>query len=120
MSDPKPAAPVTNGKKVTPELLDKLKAEHRYIAYVNGEFDDEIVWEVVLRKPTSKEYKQLRAQVTDGNQKAMAGEAVFRKIIIYPSRDQIDALLEEWPGVAEACGGAINKLAGLVANEGSK
>ena len=109
-----------NGKKVTEELLEKLKAEHKYVAYVNGEFDDEIVWEVVLRKPTAKEYKMLRAQVSDGSQKATAGEVVFRKIIIYPDRDKIDALLEEWPGVAEACGGAINKLSGLVANEGSK
>ncbi len=103
---------------ITKEWLEEAQAKYKRVAHVVGA-DDE--WEVVLRKPDSKEYKMLRAQTLNESQQPMALEACFRKICIYPEgKDAVQALLDDWPGIPEACGPAINRLSGLSATTDQK
>ncbi len=89
----------------TPEQIAALEAKHRRVIVVHAslEENDEPVWSVVLRKPTRPEYKMVRAELLDEARKPDATERLFRKICVLPDGAGIDALLDEWPAVPEAC-----------------
>lgn len=104
---------------VTQTLLDDLEAKHKRVAHLKGP-GDPVPWEVVIRKPTRPEYKQFRAMSHNPSQVSEAQEVLIRKICVYPERDALDALLDDWPGIPESCGKAIASLAGISAQEDVK
>ncbi len=97
--------------------LQKFDEEYKgRIAHVKG-FDD--AWEIVLRRPESKEYKRFRSMV-NGDRASDAQETLVRQLAIYPQGDALDELLNEYPGIPEACGKSIRVLAGIEASEQGK
>lgn len=101
---------------LTEEAIKELETTHKRVAHlhdVGGE------WEIVLRKPTRPEYKHFRAMI-NGAQASDAQEMLVRKLCVYPDRETFDALLEDWPGIPEACGAAIKSLTGMSASEDLK
>ncbi len=78
-------------------------------------------WQVVLRPPTSVEYKAYRRMVHIDTKRSEATEQMARKLHVLHARKGVesssptdfDALLERWPGISEACFNAIDRLAGM-------
>ncbi len=110
------------GYQFTPpsdEQIAALEATHGRIG-VMAHSDDKS-WVVVLRKPNGGEYKRFRAQSVDTAQRAMAQERLFTSTCVYPSTPaEVQALLDEWPGIPEACGSLLMSLAGMAGNERGK
>lgn len=103
----------------TDEQLAALEATHGRIGVVTHH--DGKSWVVVLRKPKRGEYKQFRAQSSDTAQRPMAQERLFVATCVYPGTPaEIDALLEDWPGIPEACGTMLMSLAGMAGTEQGK
>jgi len=100
----------------TEEEIAALDAQYKRTAVVkavrsNGEGP---IWCVVLRKPSRPEYKLWRSQTHDEGLKADSQELLVRKLIVWPKLDAagIEALLDDWPGIPEACGQALLDLTG--------
>ncbi len=108
----------------TKETLDALDAKHRRTALVfsRQEGADGPLWAVVLRKPSRPEYKQWRAQSHDDAAKADSQEVLVRKLIVWPELDPagLEALLDDWPGIPEACGNALLDLTGAAGKADAK
>lgn len=109
---------------ITPEKLAELEAAHKRVAHVHsvGVLADghTYEWELVLRKPTRTEYKQLRAQAQNERTSSDALEMCVRRLAVFPSPEEVGELFEEWPGIAEACGRAVERLAGVAGTEDRK
>jgi hypothetical protein len=100
-------------------LLTELEAKHKRIGIVTH--PDTKSWIVVLRKPTRAEYKMFRSNSNNAQKASDAQEILCRSIVVYPpSKEQFDALLEDWPGIPEACGKTIIELAGMSGQEQGK
>ena len=112
----------------TADELQALETQHRRIAVVRAQDDITVTnpdgtkttrpeWEVVLRRPDRKEYKQLRAQSHNPATLADAQEITVRKLIVYPVGTAVDVLLDDFPGIPEACGAALLRLSGAAGRE---
>lgn len=95
----------------TAEEIAALDSKHRRTATVR---DKHGRWCIVLRAPTRPEYKMLRSMTHNPAQAPDAQEMCVRKLIVWPALDAagVDALLDDWPGIPEACGQAILDLTG--------
>ena len=103
----------------TAEQIEALEAQHGRIGIMAH--SDDKSWVVVLRKPNGGEYKRFRAQSVDTAQRAMAQERLFTSTCVYPTTPaDVQALLDEWPGIPEACGSLLMSLAGMAGNERGK
>lgn len=110
-----PPRPVKGGP--TAEELSTFEAKYQRIAHVIGAGES---WHVVFRKPTRQEYKQFKARLSNPQQAPDAQEILTRNIVVWPSTEQYDALLEDYPGIPEACSDALMKLAGMRGDEEAK
>jgi len=99
------------------EQLDQIEEKYKRVAHLKGKGEPP-PWEMVLRKPTRAEYKMFRSQTHNPAQVADAQEMLVRKLCVFPV--DVDALIEEWPGIPEACGKAIQHLTGLETEETGK
>lgn len=97
--------------------LQELETKYKRIARIA---DRDGAWEVVMRKPTHAEYKRFRAQLHNEQQKPDAAENLARVCVVHPSREQFDALLEDYPAIGDACGNALGELAGFTADQSGK
>jgi hypothetical protein len=95
-----------------------FEAAHKRIGVVTHTDGKE--WCVVLRKPNSGEYKRFRAWSNQANRADMAQEQLFKDICVFPAGADLDALLEDWPGVPEACGRMLLELSGMTGIERGK
>ena len=109
---------------VTKEVLDGLRLKHKRLAHLksNRTLDDGKTpeWEFVIKAPNRSQYKQFRSQVHDEKRKADATEMLVRHLVVYPSPEEFDALMEEWPALCDGCGGTLNSLAGAEQVEAGK
>ena len=99
------------------EQLDELRTQHKKIAHVADKHGE---WEAVYRRPTSAEYKRFRAMLHNDAQKADATEWLARACVVHPTRDQFNALLDEFPAIADASGTALGELVGFTADQSAK
>lgn len=102
---------------VTEEQLKELETKYGRVAHVKGANG---AWEIVLRKPKRLEYKSFRANAHNPVAKADAQEALVRQLIVVPEKGEIDALLDDWCGIPEACTKAIEQLSGVATDELAK
>ena len=89
------------------------EAEDKYgrVAHVKGSGG---TWEILLRKPTRPEYRMFRSKSKNPNTEADAQEDLVRLLSLAPPRGpELDALLDEWPAIPEACSKALLHLMGL-------
>lgn len=102
---------------LTEEQIEAFRTSHGRIAHVVGKAG----WEVVFRKPTRNEYKRFRAIANDPAQVANCQEVLARACIVYPEKaTEFDALLDDFPGIPEACGKALGELCGMQTEESTK
>jgi hypothetical protein len=109
--------------KLSDEQIAAFKETHKRVAHVvsaNQADDGSPEWEIVLRKPSRAEYKMLRSMSHDPNRVADAQEMMVRKLVVHPVPTAFDALLEDFPGIPEACGKALLALAGAAGGEDAK
>lgn len=109
--------------RLTPEQLDAFKTTHKRIAHVQSEEETSAglpEWEVVLRPPTQAEYKQAKAYGVDDRRKATVNEWMFRKMCVFPQGEELESLLDTWPGLYDGCIEAMNKLTGASGKERGK
>lgn len=103
-------------KRITPEQMAELEATHKRIAYCASDTvtaDGFPEWEIVLRRPSRAEYKMYRSESNDPSRVADSQERQARRTVVWPSHEQFDAMLDDFPGIAEACAAPLNKLAGI-------
>lgn len=101
--------------------IEELQAKHKTIGLVVAR--DEKSWAVVLRKPNRGEYKMFRANSNNAAQVSAAQETLFKSIALLPDGQQaVDALLNKWPGIPEACAaaGTFQRLSGMAGTEQGK
>ena len=102
--------------ELTPEILAALREKHKRIAHIKSartQADGKTPeWQFVIRSPKRSEYKQFRSQVHNEARKAEATEILVRQLVIHPSGDEFDVLMEDWPALCDGCGGTLNALAG--------
>lgn len=106
----------------SPEKIAELETKHKRVVVVNASWEEggEPVWSVVLRRPNRGEYKRLRGELANEETKADATERLFRQICVLPEGQEIDALLDEWPAVAEACSDTMLKMLGAAGKADAK
>jgi hypothetical protein len=103
----------------TEDEVQELETKHRYIGIVTA--SDGKSWRVVLRKPSRVEYKRFRAFSNNPQRIEVAQETLFNDICVYPAGQQArEALLDEWPGIPEACGKMLLELSGMSGIEQGK
>lgn len=103
---------------VTEDQIQALEQTHGRIAVVAS--PDSKSWQVVLRKPKRAEYKMFRAHSGDPVKRSEAQETLFKQTCVAPTGAELEALLDEWPGIPEACGAALMSLAGMTGVESGK
>ncbi len=86
---------------LTPEQLAELETQHGDLLHLHHQDGK---WEVVFRKPKRSEYKRFRQQIGVESTKADAQEILCRTIVVYPSREAFDALLEDYPMIPDSPG----------------
>ncbi len=113
-------ADVTKVPGLSDEELGVLEQTHGRIGVVTS--PDGRSWGVVMRKPKRAEYKMFRANATSDKVqiKNEAQETFFKQTCVWPNAQSLDALLEEWPGIPEACSGVLMSLAGMSGAEQGK
>jgi hypothetical protein len=86
---------------LTPEELQKLKdANPKGVIHMRGKGDR---WECVFRTPKrSAEFKPYKARLHNPAQISDAIELLARQIVIHPSHEAFDAMLEDFPAIPEA------------------
>jgi len=97
---------------VSQDQISAFETEHKRVAHIKGK-GDPTPWEVVLRKPKKSEYMQFRSQSTNEATRDRAQEILVRKLALYPTGAALEELLEEWPGIPEACTRGVMHLCGL-------
>src|SRR5438876_2914283 len=90
-------------------LVDELKAKYGDVLHLR---DPETGSEIVARKPPRAAYKRFRAMAFDPKKQADAAETLMVDCVVYPSRDAWNALLEQYPALAETFAPEVLKLAG--------
>jgi hypothetical protein len=82
------------------EKLDDLKKTHGRVVHLSDtdEEDNSLLWEAVFRVPTKREFDTYTAK-NDQGQGTKGLEQLARTIVIFPSREEFDALLEKFPGL---------------------
>lgn len=102
---------------ITDEKLAELQATHRRVKRIAiGEI------EIAIRAPKRHEYKAFRARAMDPDKRADAMEDLLRQIVVHPSRAELDAILDDYPGLAESkeMSRAVEQFVGMVADDAGK
>lgn len=101
------------------EAIASLEAKYGRIA-VNSD-PTGTQWCIIIRKPKRAEYREFRDTMGKPGASSSAQETLIKRTCVYVGGfPNLDALLEEWPGAADACGGSVVQLVGLAAVEQGK
>lgn len=93
----------------TNEEFEKMQAEHPRCRLLS--FDEDAV-HVVIRPPTSAEYRRFKDALRVDQQRATAGENLARACVLYPAADRMAAVTSELPAVWDNIAGEVLELAG--------
>ena len=95
-------------KRKLDEVVTKLKAEHEEIHLLTaGEH------QVIVRPPTRGEYQRFKEMGFDEKKRTKAHETILRSCCVYPTPEELDALLEKRPALATNFGAKVTDIAGL-------
>lgn len=101
------------------EKLEALHREYGQIWVLNVNDPSDPV--VVFKKPSRLEYKEFQAKVADNTKYLpIANERFAKAIVVYPDETAFDALLDEWPALADKVGAEGRRVAAKEATEHSK
>lgn len=101
------------------EKLAELEASHPDVAVISdpkGRFD------IALRPPTRPEFVAWKQAVNNPARSHVATENLVRATCVYPSKSDLDALLDRYPAICDSEGAqaAIKYLTGMGAQESAK
>lgn len=65
---------------------------------------------IVVRKPNRIEWKRFKSQARDDAKQDDAGLNLVKTVLLHPSADELDAFIEEFPGLEDSFGVAIIEL----------
>lgn len=119
---------------IGPEKLAELESKFPRVAVVTGKAmpgKEATPWEIVVRSPTRSQYKAFRARAHNPALKADAQELLARECVVWVSakpdattppevKTAFDALLEDFPAVADAAADQLGALAGFAVDESGK
>lgn len=92
---------------VSKEKLDALKAQYKNVWVLNG-----VKPTVVFRRASRLEYNSFQSQIAD-NQKHLSieSEKLASSVVVHPSYDAFQEMLEERPGLAGKIAAEVRKIA---------
>lgn len=99
-------------EKISADKLKELEEKHKRVHVLN---DKDGEWQVVFRRPNRAEYKRFKSQINSPDHASDAAETLARQLVVHPSPEAFDALLDEFPGIPEAASRAFLRLAGAIA-----
>lgn len=110
---------------LTPEAIAELETKYGRIAVVNGKRPTateanpkpEPSWQAVFRAPKRVEWKMFKSHGLDAHKKVDCMETLCLQTVVYPERAAFDALLDDYPGIPEACVDAIRALVGAASDD---
>jgi hypothetical protein len=94
--------------------IEKLKAANPGIELHQvsaGTGDREVA--VIVKTPDRQRWMRFKAQLQDQHRKAVAMEGLVVDCAVWPSRGEVEQLLEQRPGLVETIGSKVAELAGL-------
>lgn len=94
--------------KPTENEIEVLKTQHGQLHLL--ELDDEAV---VAKAPTRALWKRFRAQTQDETKRLIAAENLVRDCVVWPAKNELEAMWERKPGLIESFGSELLELAGL-------
>lgn len=77
-------------------------------------------WTIIIRPPTRMEFKMWKTNTRDQAHSWEATSILVSQTVVYPPQDKFQELLAKWPGIPEACSGAIAELTSMGANSAGK
>jgi hypothetical protein len=97
---------------LTQDQITEFEQKHGRIAHVIGKGGK---WEVVLRPPNRGEFRKFKSDNQNPATSFVAQENLVRVTSVFPTGPDVEALLDKYPGIPEACTAAIMDLAGMTA-----
>lgn len=97
-------------EKPSTEQLEQWERDHPRTRVLS--FEDDTIF-VVVRSPTSMEYRRWKDAIRVDQQRAMAGENLARACLLYPSAEAMSGLLVAMPALYDSIAGEVLELAGM-------
>lgn len=95
--------------------IEALKAKHGRIFSLEVQGDT-----FIAKNPTRDVWKRFRAQIMDESKRVIAPENLVLACIVDPSGPELDALLEQKPGLVETLSKALSESAGATGDAEKK
>ena len=96
-------------QKLTPAIIDELKAEHGEISQIDG-----IEHDVVIKAPNPAQYRRFMDLSSDVKKREKAKDALLMDCVVFPDEATFAALTEMKPGYRETITNVILELSGIV------
>lgn len=68
---------------------------------------------VVMRKPSQTQWTWLRQISFDEKKKPFAAEELFKQCVVWPSREKVNAMLDEYPALGDNFGNVLVDYLGM-------
>lgn len=105
---------MTKVHEVPQEKLDELRATHgeKRVLLLTTNTDDGAL-EVAVVKPAKIEYDRFRKQFSDPDKRDVAVENLVRSAVKCPAKAEFDALLADYPAIADELGKPLLQALGM-------
>ncbi|GAC1536326.1 MAG: hypothetical protein NVS3B10_00140 [Polyangiales bacterium] len=100
---------LTDVPLITPEQIAALEAVHGEIFLARGTRADResptgrrVTWQIAMRRPTKSEYLATKSRSANPAQAPQANEMLVKMLLVHPSKEEFEKLLDKWRGICEA------------------
>ena len=100
-------------KGLSTAALDELKLEHGEIHIIRH--PDDAYPSVLVKLPKRVEYNRFKSEIGN-DRKAVSEKALegfFKRHVVYPSREELEVVLETYPALTDAYGKKLLELIGM-------
>jgi hypothetical protein len=95
-------------QKLTPEIIDELKAEHGEISQIDG-----IEHDVVIKAPSRQQYTRFMEAAQEPKRRDKAQDTLLIDCVVFPDASAFASLLDEKPGYRETVTSVVLEVAGI-------
>jgi hypothetical protein len=93
------------------EETDKLQAAYGKVYLLEAKFEG-VTYEVAVRRPRRAEYKAYRSAAFAPDKKEFAVETLLLDVLVSPSREEFDKMLDAFPAGTEVFGAKVVEMLG--------